>query len=320
MASQLFAKSESQLDIYLPAYKTILSAIGYQGVALVTGEDGKPEKDTEGKLTGELEFKVLPLSAEQKLVWLYVLDRYKFFTDDKRAYFDNQIDIAKACGVSERTVLRFFKDLSLSGYLQINQTRIGGHKSNSYVITRDLELVQKSKEHTQKPAPAPVAPSATVSVSDDAPAFDTQGDALDDAVPAGADWACEAVPLDAYATFNPEEDDDGSAGDAFAYEAFEALPVAQETQEAKPIIVQAPATVGAQFEDMPDKRFCRNGDLSAEMLSWCKVKGIKIIEDDYDHIFVIDGKRHIFNNGFFVQCNTNSAAKPKIEEEIISPF
>lgn len=167
MATQLFAKSEQQLDIYLPAYKNILSAKGW--VDLNTGE-------------------TKALSAEQKLVWLYVLDRYKFFTDDKRAYFDNQIDIGNACGVSERTVLRFFKELEAAGYLQINQTRIGGHKSNSYMIVRDLVLVRENKakasvQAKEQPTQAPQKLAAPT---------------MDDFVPAGAEWVTEAVPMDAY--------------------------------------------------------------------------------------------------------------------------
>ncbi|MBK3872110.1 DUF6945 domain-containing protein [Stutzerimonas frequens] len=281
MATQLFAKSEQQLDIYLPAYKNILSAKGW--VDLVTGET-----------------KVF--SAEQKLVWLYVLDRYKFFTDDKRAYFDNQIDIGNACGVSERTVLRFFKELKAAGYLQINQTRIGGHKSNSYVISRDLVLVQKDeKDATAKPAQAPQELAAPQ---------------MDDFVPAGAEWASEAVPMDVYEDFVQELEDDGSCDDAFSYSEQETI------QEHVSILVQEkePVTIhGVSLADMPSKRFQPNGDVSKEMAEWCARNNIKIFEAEYDVQFLFKGIPHVFNNNTFVPCSSQPARK-QLVEEFQAPF
>jgi len=281
MATQLFAKSEQQLDIYLPAYKNILSAKGW--VDLVTGET-----------------KVF--SAEQKLVWLYVLDRYKFFTDDKRAYFDNQIDIGNACGVSERTVLRFFKELKAAGYLQINQTRIGGHKSNSYVISRDLVLVQKDeKDATAKPAQAPQELAAPQ---------------MDDFVPAGAEWASEAVPMDVYEDFVQELEDDGSCDDAFSYSEQETI------QEHVSILVQEkePVTIhGVSLADMPSKRFQPNGGVSKEMAEWCARNNIKIFEAEYDVQFLFKGIPHVFNNNTFVPCSSQPARK-QLVEEFQAPF
>jgi len=294
MATQLFAKSEQQLDIYLPAYKNILSAKGFVGVEV--------EKDT-----GEIKQVVKPFSAEQKLVWLYVLDRYKFFTDDKRAYFDNQIDIGNACGVSERTVLRFFKELNAAGYLQVNQTRIGGHKSNSYVIHRDLVLVQEDA------AKAPVQAKEQPTQAPQELAAPT----MDDFVPAGAEWASEAVPMDAYDDFLPELEDDGSYADALSYSEQE-----ETTQEPVSILVQEkePATIhGVSLADMPTRRFQPNGDVSAEMVEWCARKNVKIIEAEYDVQFLIQGIPHVFNNNTFVPCSSKPARKQMVEE-FESPF
>jgi len=289
MKTQLFAKTEKELSTYLPAYKNILSAKGW--IDLGTGET-----------------KVF--SAEQKLVWLYVLDRYKFFTDDKRAYFDNQIDIGNACGVSERTVLRFFKDLKAAGYLQINQTRIGGHKSNSYVIVRDLVLVQQdkaktpiqAKEQPQQPTQAPqeLAPPQ-----------------MDDFVPAGAEWAAEAVPDDVYQDL-PELEDDGSYADALSYSEQE-----ETTQEPVSILVQEkePATIhGVSLADMPTRRFKPNGDVSNEMAEWCARKNIEIFEAEYDLQFLFKGIPHVFNNNTFVPCSSQPARKQGLVEEFPDPF
>lgn len=295
MATQLFAKSEQQLDIYLPAYKNILSAKGFVGVEV--------EKDT-----GEIKQVVKPFSAEQKLVWLYVLDRYKFFTDDKRAYFDNQIDIGNACGVSESTVKRFFRALREAGYLTAHETRIGGHKSNSYVIVRDLVLVQEDA------AKAPVQAKEQPTQAPQELAAPT----MDDFVPASAEWASEAVPMDAYDDFMPEpEDDDGSCADALSY---------SEQEEDKPCSLvkqptpEVPETIhGVSLADMPTRRFQPNGDVSAEMVEWCARKNVKIFEAEYDVQFLIQGIPHVFNNNTFVPCSSKPARKQMVEE-FESPF
>lgn len=279
MATQLFAKSEQQLDIYLPAYKNILSAKGW--VDLVTGET-----------------KVF--SAEQKLVWLYVLDRYKFFTDDKRAYFDNQIDIGNACGVSERTVLRFFKELKAAGYLQINQTRIGGHKSNSYVISRDLVLVQKDKKDAPaKPLQAPQEPQAPQ---------------MDDFVPAGAEWASEAVPMDVYEDFLPELEDDGSCDDAFSYSEQSETQAPVTVQETKASSVARSGIESIDLTTLPEICYGRNGSINDAMWNWLEDRDF-YIEDPKDCIVHLNGTRYTFKGRKFEVCN--SAA---VEEEAFSPF
>lgn len=278
MATQLFAKSEQQLDIYLPAYKNILSAKGW--VDLVTGET-----------------KVF--SAEQKLVWLYVLDRYKFFTDDKRAYFDNQIDIGNACGVSERTVLRFFKELKAAGYLQINQTRIGGHKSNSYVISRDLVLMQKDeKDATAKPAQAPQELAAPQ---------------MDDFVPAGSEWASEAVPMDVYEDFLPELEDDGSCDDAFSYSEQSEIQAPVTVQETNVSSVARSGIESIDLTTLPDICYERNGSINDAMWDWLEDRDF-YIENPKDCIVQLNGSRYVFKGRKFEVCSS------AVEEEAFSPF
>lgn len=278
MATQLFAKSEQQLDIYLPAYKNILSAKGW--VDLVTGET-----------------KVF--SAEQKLVWLYVLDRYKFFTDDKRAYFDNQIDIGNACGVSERTVLRFFKELKAAGYLQINQTRIGGHKSNSYVISRDLVLVQKDeKDATAKPSQAPQELAAPQ---------------MDDFVPAGSEWASESVPMDVYEDFLPELEDDGSCDDAFSYSGQSETQAPVTVQETKATSVARSGIESIDLTTLPDICYERNGSINDAMWDWLEDRDF-YIENPKDCIVQLNGSRYVFKGRKFEACSS------AVEEEAFSPF
>jgi len=290
MATQLFAKSEQQLDIYLPAYKNILSAKGFVGVEV--------EKDT-----GEIKQVVKPFSAEQKLVWLYVLDRYKFFTDDKRAYFDNQIDIGNACGVSESTVKRFFRALREAGYLTAHETRIGGHKSNSYVIHRDLVLVQEDKakapvQAKEQPAQAPQELAAPT---------------VDDFVPAGAEWASEAVPMDAYDDFMPEPEDDGSYADALSYSEQETIeqPVSVSVPAAKQL--SASGIDGIDLSTLPDICYERNGSINDRMWDWLETRGF-YVEDPDNCIVHLNGTRYAFIGRQFEVCTK------QVEEEEFSPF
>lgn len=207
MATKVFAQTNKEIDSYLYAYKNILSAVGF--VNPNTGE-------------------TIKLSAEQKIIWLHILDRYKFFKDEDKPYFENQADIALACGVSEKTVSRFIKTLSDavdengkkvgSGYLQISQTRrFGGRKSNSYVLLSDLVLVQSEKA-SNKPVQA-------ISSESDADVAPTSKNASNDSIEAyiennnsaGEEWATESIPFDDVPAWIVDSEDDRSIADARDY-------------------------------------------------------------------------------------------------------
>ncbi|TXI33844.1 MAG: helix-turn-helix domain-containing protein [Aquipseudomonas alcaligenes] len=296
MATQLFAQTETQLDTYLPAYKNIMSAIGF--VNLNTGE-------------------TIKLSAEQKIVWLYILDRYKFFKEKGQLYFDNQSDIALACGVSERTVLRFINALSNSvdeegkhvgsGYLQINQTRIGGHKSNSYTILSDLVLVQPEKT-SNKPIQARTEQTNGIA----APAVQNAiegltGPSSDDSyIPAGQDWAFESITYD---ELEPQwvvttQEDDGSMQDALTFNE-EILSKTEHKNDdqgkdvPKPTLKKESNFSSAFHKDLPSKRFNPNGSVSSEMLNFCAQNNIAVTEINGSALFVVDGKEYeVGKNGF----------------------
>lgn len=298
MATQLFAQTETQLDTYLPAYKNIMSAIGF--VNLYTGE-------------------TIKLSAEQKIVWFYILDRYKFFKEKGQLYFDNQADIALACGVSERTVLRFINALSNSvdkegkyvgsGYLQINQTRIGGHKSNSYTILSDLVLVQPEKA-PNKPVQARTEQTNGIA----APAVQnaverlTEPSSDDSYIPAGQDWAFESIPYDdaephwVVAT----KEDDGSAYDAhtFTEEKIVKKNSVKNDDQGKgvslPIPDQEKDFVSAFSQQLPTKRFNPNGTLNNDMLIFCKQNNIEVRESIGNTVFIINGGQYEINVDGFI--------------------
>lgn len=207
MATEVFAQTKIEIDSYLRAYKNILSAVGF--VNLYTGE-------------------TIKLSAEQKIIWLYMLSQYKFFKDKDQLYFENQADIALACGVSEKTVSRFINTLSDavdengkrvgSGYLQISQTRIfGGHKSNSYTLLRDLVLIEPIK-----PANKPVQAFSSESDADVAPTQENSSKELieryiENNNSAGEEWAMEWIPFDDAPAWIVDSEDDGSIADARDY-------------------------------------------------------------------------------------------------------
>lgn len=133
MKTAAFSTEQNQVSAYYPNYKHIQSATHY--IDSTTGEQKK-------------------LTLEYKALWNYSLDRHHFFNVDKNgngAWFDDQVDIALQCGVSESTVKRFFRDMASAGYIQKIQIRVSGHKSNSYIILKDLVVVAPDKiKHAQQ--------------------------------------------------------------------------------------------------------------------------------------------------------------------------
>lgn len=269
--TQLFAKSEKELCSYLPAYKTILSA-----TAWVNPKTGEAKR----------------FSAEQKLVWHYVLDRYKFFKDSNKDYFDNQADIAIACDVSERTVIRLFKDLSIAGYLEIHQIRVGGHKSNSYKITKDLVLVQRENTAFKASVSSQVERSEQNNTN-------AQPDIYVEPEAAGMDWATESLPLEDYDGIEfPVERESSSYAD------WETLPV-EEVQE-QPVNT-------CLFATAPTKRFKPNGSVSEEMEFWCNKNQVTITNVDSQIVFKHKGNRFVIEAGAFVdyKATTYKSSAPK---------
>ena len=313
MATQLFAKSESQLDTYLPAYKNILSATGFVGVEIVD------------KKTGEVRDVIKPFIAEQKLVWLYVLDRYKFFTDDGRSYFDNQVDIAKACGVSESTVKRFFRSLREAGYLIANETRIGGHKSNSYIINRDLVLVQKEEDASKASVSSYTQRSSEKAINTE-PDVESVPMALtepynDDAEVTG--HLVDEIPDACYDDYYTEEEQE-ECGDAYLDYADTDLSVKPTAAPAMPVSVEnkAPASLDhIDLRTMPRLICHPNGVMTPAMMDWFEDRGF-YIEDTADWIVHLKGNRYKFENRSFKYLSTveEIVFQEEEEEDLGIPF
>lgn len=93
-----------------------------QWVSLVTGEH-------------------LTFTGQDKILWIWMKDRYDFFTREHKDWFDNQDEIAKYTGCSSSTVKRFIGRLLDHGYMKKAQRRMYGcARSNSYTIVQELVL------------------------------------------------------------------------------------------------------------------------------------------------------------------------------------
>lgn len=58
------------------------------------------------------------ISANHKMVYLYLKDRFDFFTSNKQEYFDTNKTIAENTGLEERTVIRCIKLWIDLGYVE----------------------------------------------------------------------------------------------------------------------------------------------------------------------------------------------------------
>lgn len=277
MKTALFAKTQAEISPYIAVYKETLTAKGW-----VNGKTGVVNK----------------FPTEHKVLWCYMLDRYEFFKSSNKQWFDDQDDIANACGISRSTVQRFLKLLNEAGVVLITRTRqYGGHISNSYVITRDLELVQDGKKPTRSKTPQQLQ----------------QAPAMDDFALAGAGWASEAVPVDAYQDLQ-ELEDDGSYADSFSYsDMSEVSETVVVVQEEKPAAVARPGIENVDLTTLPEICYERNGSINDKVWDWLEDRGF-YIEDAESCIVQLNGYRYVFKGRKFDLCNS------AIEEEAFSPF
>ncbi|NRH40668.1 hypothetical protein [Pseudomonas sp. MS15a(2019)] len=282
--TQLFAKSEKELCPYLPAYKAILSA-----TAWVNPKTGEAKR----------------FSAEQKLVWHYVLDRYKFFKDSNKDYFDNQADIAIACDVSERTVIRLFKELSIAGYLEIHQIRVGGHKSNSYKIIKDLILVQRENIAQKAPASPVVQRSEESNIN-------TQPDVFVESEAAGKDWVNESIPCEDYEGIQFSIEAESSS-----YEDWESTEVETAAAPAKVEV----SDIKIDLSSMPLSRWNRNGrEISDQLFDWFEDNGFYIEDCRTGQVLHNSSKQRYVMSGKDLIPLPDNAATLEQQEESFLPF
>lgn len=289
MTTQLFAKSEKELSPYFAVYREFLTATGWKGWEQVK------VKNPEGKMiaTGEVKEVVYPFTSEEKMLWSWMLDRYQFFKTNNNVWFDNQDEIAAYTGFSVSTVKRFIKKLSVSGVLVIKAKNMGGARfSNSYVITKDLELVQPANIVKKAPVSSQVKRLEQSNTN-------AQPDIYVEPEAAGMDWANESLPLEDYDGIEfPVERESSSYAD------WENLPV-EEVQE-QPVNT-------CPFATAPTKRFKPNGSVSEEMEFWCNKNQVTITNVDSQIVFKHKGNRFVIEAGAFVEykATTYKSSAPK---------
>lgn len=248
---------------------------------------------------------IVNITLQQKIVYCWMKQRCEFFAKDGREYFDNVDDIADSLKINRKTVLgaiQFFRD---NGVLIADKKPLGGAREKwvfkrfcdiSFVNTKDKEKapVQAKEQPTQAPQEL-AAPT------------------IDDFVPAGAEWASEAVPMDAYDDFMPEPEDDGSYADALSYSELETIeqPVSVSVPAAKQL--SASGIDGIDLSTLPDICYERNGSINDRMWDWLETRGF-YVEDPDNCIVHLNGTRYAFIGRQFEVCTK------QVEEEEFSPF
>lgn len=112
-------KMETKEVQFIPFEKELLRI--KEVVCVQAKKDGKPV--------------VVNFTGNVKIVYQYMQDRYQFFKRSGKDFFDNQKEIAEACGVSDRTVIQIIQTLCEAGLVEKRQKSIkGAWHSNAYVV------------------------------------------------------------------------------------------------------------------------------------------------------------------------------------------
>lgn len=251
---------------------------------------------------------IVNITLQQKIVYCWMKQRCEFFAKDGREYFDNVDDIADSLKINRKTVLgsiQFFRD---NGVLIADKKPLGGAREK-WVFKRFCDI---SFVNTKDKAKAPVQAKEQPTQAPQELAAPT----MDDFVPAGAEWASEAVPMDAYDDFLSEPEDDGSYADALNYSEQEETPEEPVSVSVSvPAAKQLPASGidGIDLSTLPDVCYERNGSIHDRMWDWLETRGF-YIEDPSNCIVQLNGTRYSFIGRQFEVCTK------QVEEEAFSPF
>ena len=78
------------------------------------------------------------LTANAKLVYTYMLDRYLFFTSLEKEYYENMQDIGDALGIQRRTVSDSIKTLEEVGLIRVLKKKI--HNTERSVVSHSYNV------------------------------------------------------------------------------------------------------------------------------------------------------------------------------------
>lgn len=106
----------------------------------------------------QLKYIRLPLEMLEKdwasnadvIVYSFMLNRYWFFKNIHREYYENMCDIAKGCKQDESTVKRAIKKLAANGYITISKIKAEIGVSNNYKVN-DVHGLMKPNVEIEEP-------------------------------------------------------------------------------------------------------------------------------------------------------------------------
>ena len=86
------------------------------------------------------------ISANHKIVYLYLKDRFDFFTSNKQDYFDTNKTIAENTGLEERTVIRCIKMWIDLGYVEKKVVKYKNLPKNIFTKVSPIIFETKSNK------------------------------------------------------------------------------------------------------------------------------------------------------------------------------
>lgn len=87
---------------------------------------------------------VFPFPAMDKLIYLYLKDRWEFFTlQEGKEYYENQDTIAEACGVSRKKVNNVIGKFIKEGVIEAHKVKVDSGVSLVYDVINPLTVVGK---------------------------------------------------------------------------------------------------------------------------------------------------------------------------------
>lgn len=96
------------------------------------------------------------LTANAKLVYTHMLDKYVFFSRQDKEYYENMQDIGEELGMARRTVADCIKNLETAELLLVSKKKVHNSDrsivSNSYIVKDIYNLYVPAKVLQMKPA------------------------------------------------------------------------------------------------------------------------------------------------------------------------
>lgn len=97
---------------------------------------------------------LVPLSTNDKMIWMYTLAKYSSFKENKMQYFETQEQISDALGLCTRTVNSSLKKLKHLQIICVQKTKAEGlHFKNIYTeVKHPSEVLSKTQRSTPEHA------------------------------------------------------------------------------------------------------------------------------------------------------------------------